>query len=255
MPPGTIPPTLRRALLVVALSLAAVLVVTTSAAASAAYATGTSGYDYSYPQCGASAPSRAAFGVIGVNDGRPFHFNPCFSAEYAAALRTGAASLYINTGYDPVYTDASHTTTDCVSRSAQYAGDSAHQAAWAAGCSEAQTAMAFASGLGATAPRAWWLDVETANSWANSDLSLNDSTLQGIVDTVRAATPVPVGIYSTGQQWSTIAGAYPLAVDADWVATGTSTLRAARTHCSHGFTGAPVWLVQWVSGIDRDYAC
>lgn len=222
------------------------------------YTSGTGGYDYSYPQCGVAAP-KASFGIVGTNGGYPFtYYNNCLAAEYAAAAKTGNASLYINTGYDPTYTaiDGRHTTQDCKNQSVNISGTSAQQAAWAVGCSEAQRDTAYASSQSVTAPTGWWLDVETANSWSTNDLSLNRYTIQGIVATLRAATTAPIGIYSTSYQWSEITGGYQPAVDANWVATGQSSLKRAKSRCSSaGFTGAKVWLVQYVATYDHDYAC
>jgi hypothetical protein len=229
-----------------------------AAAASNPYVTGTTGYDYSYVQCGATAPA-AGFGIVGVNAGYPFtYYNQCLSTEFSAAAAKGNGAVYINTGYDPSYTavDGRHTTQECATRSASVAGTSAQQAAWAVGCSEAQRDLAYASAQSVSSPTAWWLDVETANSWSSSDLSLNQYTIQGIISVLRSSTTAPVGIYSTALQWSSITGGYQAGVDADWVATGQRTAKKARTYCSStGFTGAKVWLVQYVTTIDHDFAC
>lgn len=242
-------------------ALGAVLLVIANVAATAAfnpYTSGTVGYDFSYVQCGSTAPV-AAFGVVGVNAGYPFtYYNSCLSAEYAAAARTGNAALYVNTGYDPTYTaiDGRHTTQACANSSSTISGTQAQQAAWAVGCSEAQRDISYASSAPAASPSAWWLDVEAANSWSTTDLSLNRYTIQGIVDTLRQATAAPVGIYSTPYQWSAITGGYQAPVDADWVATGQRNLKRARAYCgSTGFTGARIWLVQYVTSIDNDYVC
>ncbi|HEY1421577.1 MAG TPA: hypothetical protein VGG90_12830 [Candidatus Dormibacteraeota bacterium] len=222
------------------------------------YTSGTGGYDYSYPQCGIAAP-KASFALVGVNAGYPFtYYNTCLGTEYGAAAKTGNASVYMNTGYDPTYTavDGRHSTQACVDSSATVAGTSSQKAAWAVGCSEASRDIAYASSQGAASPRMWWLDVEVANSWSTTDLSLNRYTVQGIVATLRSNTTTPIGIYSTASQWSSITGGYQPAVDANWVATGASTQRRASRYCSSaGFTGAPVWLVQYVSTYDHDYAC
>jgi hypothetical protein len=241
---------------VAAFTLAAVHV--TVAAAFDPYVSTTRGYDYSYPQCAAGAPS-ASFGVVGVNAGYPFtYYNTCLAGEYAAAAKTGNASVYVNTGYDPSYTaiDGRHTTQACANQSQSVTGTTAQQAAWAVGCSEASRDVAYASSQSATSPHAWWLDVETGNSWSSTDLSLNRYTIQGIVATLRATTSVPVGVYSTSSQWRVITGGYNAAVDANWVATGQRSLKQAKPYCtSTGFTGANVWLVQYVATYDHDYAC
>lgn len=242
-------------------SVAAVLLVavhTSAAAAFDPYISATSGYDYSYPQCGSAAPN-ASFGIVGVNGGYPFtYYNNCLAAEYAAAAKSGNASVYMNTGYDPTYTaiDGRHTTQDCATQSQNVTGTQAQQAAWAVGCSEAERDVAYASGQSATSPTAWWLDVETANSWSSTDLSLNRYTIQGIITTLRSNTAAPIGAYSTSYQWSVITGGYQAPVDANWVATGQSSLKRAKRYCSSaGFTGARVWLVQYVATYDHDYVC
>jgi hypothetical protein len=247
--------------LVFSAPIAAAIVVALNASASAGfdpYISGTTGYDYSYPQCGTAAPA-ARFGVVGVNGGYPFtYYNNCLAAEYAAAAKTGNAAVYVNTGYDPTYTaiDGRHTTQACANVSAAVAGTTSQQAAWAVGCSEAQRDLSYASAQSAKSPTAWWLDVETANSWSTSDLTLNDYSIQGLVATLRLATSVPVGVYSTSSQWREITGGYKAPVDANWVATGQSSAKRAKQSCgSTGFTGAKVWMVQYVATYDHDLVC
>jgi len=75
------------------------------------------GNDISWPQCGSAFPSGQAYGIVGVNDGRPGTLNPCLapSATYpaltqselywAASTSSGTstqpkASVYVNTA-DP----------------------------------------------------------------------------------------------------------------------------------------------------------
>lgn len=231
-----------------------------------AYASGSVGYDLGYLQCGTAYPS-GSFGIVGVDTGWPFISsvhpgNPCLADEYAHAPQAG---LYINTGFDPTYTDSNHTTADCALRSGSVAGSPAQQAAWAAGCSEAEKDLAYVSGQAVTNPAAWWLDVETANSWCGqtgtncTDLTLNRYTLQGIVDTLARNSTAPIGVYSTNWQWSSIVGGLLVSgITADWVASGTHSAKRARAYCgsSFSFSGAPVGLVQYVAATaDADYAC
>ena len=241
------------------LSFASILATATSLvanqAAPVAYTHGSTGYDISFPQCGGAYPT-GAFGIIGVNGGYPFvHYNPCLADEYKHSPQ---AALYINTGYDPLYTqlDGRHATPECVTKSAPVKGSADQKAAWAAGCSEATRSIAYAASQGVTKPRAWWLDVETENSWSSTDLSLNQFTIQGIVDTLHQATSA-VGIYSTGYQWQTIVGSLPVTgVRANWVATGNLAADGAHAVCGTGFSGAPVSLVQYIQGgFDANYAC
>jgi len=221
-----------------------------------AYSSGSTGYDISYPQCGGAYPT-GAFGIIGVNGGYPFtYYNSCLADEVS---HTPNAALYVNTGYDPGYTkvDSTHSTAACVTQSASVSGNPSQQAAWAVGCSEASRSITYATSQGVANPSSWWLDVETANSWSSTDLSLNQYTLQGVVDTLLRQSPAAVGIYSTGYQWKTIVGSLPVTgIVADWVATGASTSKRARAYCGTGFTGAKVWFVQYIrSGFDTYYAC
>jgi hypothetical protein len=246
------------------LAVAAALVIS-QVPAFAALARGSVGYDIGYPQCGVPASSypTASFGIVGVNAGYPFtYYNQCLAYEYA---NTSNPSLYINTGYDPSYTniDATHSTSQCVTVSASIIGSPDQQRAWAVGCSEASRSLAYAASQGAAGPGSLWLDVETANSWcgqpgtACTDLSLNQYTLQGIVDTLHAGSSAAVGAYSTSYQWNAILGFLAVSgIQADWVATGATSPKRARASCSRTFSGAAVQLVQYASrGFDGDYAC
>ena len=265
---------------------AGLLVGQIGASAASAYASTAVGYDISYPQCSAAYPN-GSFGIVGVNQGYPFtYYNSCLPGEWAYASTTPSASLYVNTGYDPGYTNATdgrHTTPDCLSKSSAVSGSSAQQKAWAVGCSEAERSVGYASCQNPTTPNActqtvqpaaWWLDVETANSWCGrpgthcKDLTLNQYTLQGVIDTLETPaenpTGAPVGIYSTPSAWTTIVGNNSVTnVSADWRATGLTSESQAQTYCSsNGFTRLaggsypPVWLVQFLpGGYDADYAC
>jgi len=213
-----------------------------------------------------TAAPHASFGIVGVDTGFPFMSathpgNPCLADEYN---HTPMAGLYINTGYDAIYTDANHTTPSCSAQSAAVAGSTAQKAAWAVGCSEAQGDTSYATSQGITSPVGWWLDVETANSWCGQhgvscDLTLNQYTIQGIIDTLTHIGAVPVGIYSNNYMWSAIVGTNAVhGATSDWYATGTNTAHSAAGYCSNSFSfsGVPVSLAQFVSGsVDRDYAC
>ena len=219
-----------------------------AAAQSDPYTSRTTGYDVSYPQCPGTGSPGGAFGIVGVNGGRPFTYNSCLANEYGAAPTSPAPSLYINTGYSGAY--RRNISTNCASLSSGIAGTSAVQQAWAIGCSEAETSLAYAGRQGATNVAMWWLDVETGNSWSTSNTSLNQNAIQGAISRL-GQTGLPVGVYSTASMWTTITGGNftPTGLAADWEASGGA--------CDPtGFTNNPVWLVQSVvGGVDRDYAC
>jgi hypothetical protein len=238
--------TLRTAATVLSATFLTTLAATGVLAATDPYPSRHSGYDVSYPQCGGARPS-GSFGIVGVNGGRPFSSNACLAGEYAAAPGPIAASLYINSGYSGAY--GKSITPTCSASSLSVSGTGRQQQAWAIGCSEAETSMTYATQQGATVRAAWWLDVETANSWSSSNSSLNRYAIQGAV-TRLAQSGLPVGIYSSASMWSTITGGgfTPISAAADWETAGGS--------CSVPFNGSPVWLVQsTVSGFDSDLAC
>ena len=192
--------------------------------------------------------------------------NPCLASEYRHAASPG---LYVNTGYDPSYTDTNHTTASCKSQSlALTVGTDAQKAAWAVGCSEAQGDYGYTTSQGITSAQAWWLDVETINSWCSptgpncTDLSLNQYTIQGLIDTFTNIGAVPVGIYSNNYSWTTIMGTpnfHPTGATMDWYASPTTTAQTAKAYCNniYSFSGAPVTIVQFQPdpSTDRDYAC
>jgi hypothetical protein len=206
----------------------------------------------SYPQCPGSTAPAGAFGIVGVNGGRPFTDNSCLSNEYKAAPKSPAPSLYINTGYTKAY--RSSISPSCSSVASSVSGTSAQKQAWAIGCTEAEKSLAYANGQGATKVAMWWLDVETANSWSSSNLTLNQYAIQGVVSRL-VQTGLPVGVYSTPSMWTAITGGNgrptgnftPTGIAANWVAAG---------NCGSPFTNSPVWLFQAVvNGVDTDQAC
>jgi hypothetical protein len=253
----------------IAAVIAAYLVGTASAFA---YTSGSTGYDIGYLQCGTTYPT-GSFGIVGVDSGWPFISslhpgNPCLASAFAHANGTSStvtAGLYVNTGYDPTYTDSNHTTADCVGKSANVSGTSAQKAAWAAGCSEAEKDLGYVTSVGIGNPAGWWLDVETANSWCGqpytncTDLSLNGFTIQGLIDVIHLNSSSPIGLYSTSAQWTAIVGSGSVSgVSTDWYATGLRSSKGVTNYCSSkSFNGLPVSLVQWTpsSTSDRDYAC
>jgi hypothetical protein len=248
--------------------------------ANAARSSGSSGYDISYPQCGSAYPSGQKFGIVGVNGGLANDANSCLSSELSWAVASpgltspaqAATSLYINTA-DPGPGTASQPIADWPT-SGSSSAYGACTGGWTTACAYVYgqqrasysygLVAAINPGLAGTAP--WWLDIETANSWAAtstpSAAALNIAAVQGFVDGLQTAGATgPVGIYSTASQWQTItglnastSGAY-FAGEPDWVAGGRS-LKQATANCSASFTGSHVALAQYPSGsFDADVAC
>ena len=221
------------------------------------------GYDISWPQCGGPYPVNPAFGIVGVNKGIVFSANPCLADEVTWAGGTSAA-LYANTG-NPGPALSTHWPTGQTSPqvcsatnpdTAECAYDYGYNAA---GDSYADAVAAFkALGLSGTpAGSAWWLDVETSNSW-RSDVTLNVAALSGAVDYLGSVAHVAsLGFYSTSYQWGVITGgtttfsAYP-----SWVAGAAGASGAAANCTGPGFTGGGVALAQYISGgFDANLRC
>ena len=238
------------------------------------------GADISYPECGSWAyPVGQAFGIVGVNGGRPGDANRCLASELSWALGSVGfdfvfgppASLYVNTA-DPGPGTRARPVADW-----PRSGTSAHgvcRGRWSTACAylygrqhaaQAFRLVAEVDGLIAGLSP-WWLDIERANSWAkrgDRDFhALNVATVQGFVDGLRAAgVRGAVGIYSTPEDWVAITGlsaemsrAY-FAPDPDWVG-GATTRRQALRNCRASFSGGRVLLTQYVAGrFDLDIRC
>jgi hypothetical protein len=244
-----------RSTLMVLVLVGMVVAAAPAAAATDRYTSQSTGYDVSYPNCTGTLPSSAAFGIVGVTDGHAFTQNPCFAREYTWAGTNMAtpASAYMNLN-EAIGTTASDGATGpkgtCAkSDKACYAYNYGYNAAAAAYDYAANNLPA-----GAAMPTTWWLDIETANSWS-AKTSLNRMDIQGAIDSLSGRGSA-VGIYSTPAMWKTITGAWQNGLPA-WVAASTgTTATTAISFCGTGFTGGPVWLVQYASGgSDHDYAC
>jgi hypothetical protein len=226
------------------------------------------GFDISYPQCGGSYPSGAAFGIVGVNGGLANDANGCLASELAWAQATpGLAnptqpgtSLYLNTA------DPGNGVADWP-RSGSTTLYGSCDGSWSPACSYiyGQQRASYSYGLvpssvASSAP--WWLDIETANSWATgaNAAALNVATIQGFIAGLQGkGANGAIGFYSTASQWQSITGqnasnsSFPTAHD--WVA-GAGSLSQAQTNCSASFSGGRVVLAQFPSGgFDGDYAC
>ena len=272
-------------------TLAVVATGSTTAAASTqshtlrASTTTSSGWDISWPQCPSHFPRGGGFGVVGVTNGRPWGVNPCLAGEYKWATgRPAAPGLYMNTAnpapHSSYYWPTSGSSDPALCSDATSVGDPgcAYDYGWhaAANALASATSTLTASGFSSTAAttRAWWLDVETGNTW-NGTGSANAADLQGSIDYLRSHGVPSVGVYSTSYQWNTITGgyttttaasyaaswkpeftsAYGIAGSPDWVA-GLGSLSGAKSNCSRPFTGVKVQLAQYASsGFDADLRC
>ena len=223
----------------------------------------TSGYDISWPQCDSPYPADPVFGVVGVNRGIVFSPNPCLASELTWAGGANAG-LYANTG-NPGPALSTHwptgqTSPRLCSAAAADTADCAYDYGYNAAADSYVDAISAFTTLGLTASpagSAWWLDVETSNSW-RSDVSLNVAALSGAVDFLGGVVHVAsLGFYSTDYQWGVITGgtsafnAYP-----SWVAGAGDAAGASANCAGSGFTGGGVELAQYQSGgFDADIRC
>ncbi len=233
------------------------------------------GYDISFPQCSRALPVTPAFEIVGVNGGRAFAPNPCLGMSDLPSELAWAggpsAQLYANTGNPGPMLSTHWPTGQATPRQcaagAPPANDTpncAYDYGWNAAADSYSNAVNAYISLGLAPPgatrtpvaNAWWLDVETGNSWRD-DVSLNVAALQGAVAYLQSVGAASVGFYSTTYQWDLITGRTKLFATApNWVA-GARTSVQARANCQvPGFGGGPVTLVQFVAnGFDADLRC
>jgi hypothetical protein len=245
-----------------------------SSLVSGAAAGSTVGYDISYPQCNSSFPSTPAFGIVGVNDGKPFSASPCVGTGDGPSQLQWAgmnAQLYANTA-DPGPALSTHwpngqtSPQQCntASNPGSDTAECAYDYGWNAATDSYQDAVSAYISLGwapagstrTPVSNAWWLDVESANSWT-SNTTFNVDELQGEVDYLKSAGAASVGFYATSSDWQSITGgSSSFAAYKSWV-PGASTLSQAQANCAGGgITGGGVVLTQYPSGgFDADYQC
>ncbi|OIH97414.1 MULTISPECIES: hypothetical protein [unclassified Curtobacterium] len=251
------------------------------------------GVDVSYPQCGKSVPTDQSFGIVGVNGDLGNTSNTCFQQQlgWAASSIGGTkqpkAQLYVlaanpgafGSNSDPQEPGSKEWPTSntypagvqvpnplgtCVKTSTT-------KPVTTAACSYMYGYMrAFDDvkkyGPSNPASYRWWIDVETGLSW-QIKTSLNQASLQGMVDGLKAAGVTSAGVYSTGYQFSQIMGDIP-ATSAlrkqrlpSWIAIGDGRLDQAQAACSsRALLDGPVLMTQYVtpfgsSKIDRDWSC
>ena len=248
--------------------------------------TAPSGYDVSYPQCNHSLPT-AAFGIVGVNDGIVFSANPCLGTgdgpselAWAQSATNHSPTFYANTA-DPGPAYSSHwptgqTTPQPCDAAAPNSTACSYDYGWNAARDSFAVAVAaeqsvnqldISTATSAAAQAPWWLDIETSNSWQTlesaygptSTSKANDvAALDGALAALRSDGVSQIGLYSTGYQWTQIAGntGTHFASQPDWVA-GFSSSSTAQAACgTTGFAGGPVRLTQYpAGGFDADISC
>jgi hypothetical protein len=234
-----------------------------------------SGYDVSYPQCGATLPTDGAFEIVGVNGGLVFSENACLDEQLTWAGGT-SAQLYINTGnLGPTssYWPTGQTSPRVCSAEAPDTTGCAFNYGYNAAKDSYQRVQAAYTRLGLTKSPAlttWWLDVETSNSWRGSlwaestpaltgtdATSRNTASVSGPVHFLQSVAKITkLGIYSTPYQWGQITGSSKAFSDlVSWHALGQTDSASALATCTgfSGFTGAPIVMTQYIDAdLDLD---
>jgi hypothetical protein len=237
------------------------------------------GYDISYPQCATSYPANPAFGIVGVNGGLANDANQCFASELRWALASpgltnqSSASVYINTANPGPAPGVTDWPTSGTSPYGSCDGSWSTACSYVYGQARADYSYGLASATNAmvASSNPWWLDIETANSWATSSTSgytqLNIAAIRGFIAGLQGSgANGPIGVYSTAGQWNTITGLNAQTTTAglglstpppNWVAGPHASLKLAQSNCSTGgFTGASPTLAQYSSGgYDADLRC
>lgn len=255
------------------LALTSILVVVLIIALSGSTAP-TTGYDASYPQCGAAYPAKPLFGIVGVNGGLANRANPCLGGELHWARDAPGqkrppqppVSLYIDTANPGAHHVADWPGGGVAPAYGACNGQLTNACSFIYGEQRAAHSYRLVAALDPLAARTapWWLDVELQASWAGT-YKLNVAALQGFLAGLRnAGASGPIGIYSTSAQWKDITGLTAQTTPAvfhgqlpGWVAGTEGTLAQARQNCaSGGFTGVAPALAQYRSGsLDADLRC
>ncbi|HET8587931.1 MAG TPA: hypothetical protein VFM74_08680 [Candidatus Limnocylindria bacterium] len=233
----------------------------------------TPGYDVSYPQCGKQLPEASAFQIVGVNRGKVFTVNKCLAAgDHGSQLEWAGrdAQFYMNTGnpgpdLSSHWPDGQTSPRPCNTRD-QPGTDTdacAYDYGWNAAAHAYSVAVKAYISLG-WAPKdatrtpvanAWWLDVETSNTWRDWDRNI--AVLHGAVDYLESVGAESVGFYSTELQWFWITGyAQEFADYPSWHA-GAVTRDEALADCANtAFTGGRLTLTQYFEGdLDANVRC
>jgi hypothetical protein len=234
-------------------------------------ASGSIGWDISYPQCGGPFPKKGDFRIVGVNGGRAFRPNPCLGTGFGPSeLRWAGmnAEFYANTGNPGPRLSTRWPIGQTFPRRCTVDAPDSRECAFDYGWNAARDSyltavrayisLGWASAGARRTPVAnhWWLDVETANSW-RTNTSLNVAALAGAVRYLESVGAASVGFYSAPHMWREITGNTSAFADyPSWVA-GALTRAGARSRCEgSGFTGGGVELTQYLSnGFDADYRC
>jgi len=207
----------------------------------------TTGVDVSWPNCGEKLPTNQDFAIIGVTGGLDFRPNKCIGEE-ASQLRNDP-SFYVNTGYPGhIYADKYQSNPkNCSLRDYECL-------AYNYGFNAGRYAVNYSLENGVVSNK-WWLDVETINSWT-SNPNINKAELVGEEQAIKqGVNPTMIGYYTYPPEWQMLTNNWQNKLPT-WVASNSNYRNDAINLCgSKGFTGGPIYLTQYTTTLDYDYAC
>ena len=242
------------------------------------------GNDISYPQCGKTFPTGQGFGIVGVNGGLASTSNSCLSTQLQWAnqslgtLNQAKIQVYVNTGNpgglntatwpkdntDPKGNVTNNPYGTCDNSDSMAC---AWQYGWNRAVDDVESRFvpaAQSSDVSTTASDyPWWLDVETVNSWKDSNdskFSENRAVLEAMTSYFQSRG-ITVGIYSTSYQWGQIVGSVPSGSNLNGLHNwrpGASDLSEAQDNCSVSplTSGGNVTMTQYTqNNFDYDYSC
>jgi hypothetical protein len=261
----------RRLLAVLGMTgLIAGLMAVPAAAAPVGVTASTWGYDVSYPQCGGPLPGDGAFGIVGVDGGRPYDPNPCLTDQIVWARTSGKPAYYVNTANPGPKLSSYWPIGQRKPRVCTRAKPDSEGCAFNYGFNAAKDSLARAKkaarlvGAPSVTKSTWWLDVETNNTWESLEYGerkkylRNDvAVLEGMTRLLERRGVKTVGVYSTAHQWQRITGGASLGRAPIWYAgLGTRAKAASRCRPKHSFTGGKVRIAQYAyGGFDANYRC
>jgi hypothetical protein len=222
------------------------------------------GYDVSYPQCGRSLPSQAAFGVVGLNGTLAKNFNPCFQTEARwtehATNSTDMPKLSIYVHVANPGSTAPNWPTTGINSDGICTGGNTTSCSYQYGEILAKDDIAHLAAEEVNSYPMVFMDVEDNYSWQTIDLNNNTAVMEGMTATFKAAGDT-VGIYSDTKQWMEIVGNLTKSSSLnglpDWVLGGYSLATAQHNCTSHSFTGTVI-LTQLAGPnypVDEDFSC
>jgi hypothetical protein len=217
---------------------------------------GAIGRDVGFQSCSQPLGTDVSFGVIGVNEGKPYFPSPCLALEYAWAKSLQYRPQYYMNLANPGHKSANwgRGGPRACDRKPKYDVGCAYNYGFKA----AKAAWGYVVAVGPPGRGRWWVDVETDNTWGYSKkgTAANREIIRGALKYLRHKRHVTAGVYTQTVWWAFITGGMQLPNTPVW-GGGAGSKRNARHNCKPvSITGGPALMAQWIKrGIDYNIAC